>query len=438
VTARGLLLVTLLAACASGHEAPDGRCANCADDAGVVGDGRLADGAVGDGAVGDGAVGDGAVGDGAVGDGNPGTIPLHACAATSEIDGPLPTTFDVTSVGTFGEPPLLLTGDAARVLDAASWMVAAHGTAQTSAAPAAVAGGTMFASQPSISGRAVGLFARGGQVFAVPFAGMSFGAPIAIPCTAPQPASQCQARAAGDGHLWVRAGQTLYEQVGATFASRGGPPIGIGIFDVDVAGDVWIGNGSITAGEVFQIWELVRGAGGWTKTGSLTTAMLGTAATAIEGGFHLDSERSTFAADGSIHLWSDARCIGTGDRNKLQLYVRSRDGVTWDVETLPDIGTFTDGQVTWKNLASWASDYDNARFVDESSPTPIANGDGTWSYPDRQLNVIARCLDGAGHLAFGRVAKARLPGWTVRGFPRFSDTGVVTLVTTLGLTQVYP
>jgi hypothetical protein len=235
----------------------------------------------------------------------------------------------------------------------------------------------------------------------------------------------------------VRAGQTLYEQVGAAFESRGGPPSGIGAFDVDAAGDVWIGNGSVTPGEVFQIWKLARGAGGWTKTGSLTTAMLGPAAGMIEGGFRIDGERALFAADGSIHLWSEARCVGTGERNKLQVYVRSRDGVTWETTALPDLGTLTDGQVTWKNLASWARDYEHVRLIDESSPRPVNNPDGTWTYPDRQLNVLTRCLDGSGHPTFGRIAKARLPGWTIRGFGRFSDTGVATLVTTLGLTQVY-
>jgi hypothetical protein len=112
--------------------------------------------------------------------------------------------------------------------------------------------------------------------------------------------------------------------------------------------------------------------------------------------------------------------------------------VAWDVETLPDIGTFTDGQVTWRNEATWASDYDNARFVDESSPPPVLQSDGTYSYPSRQLNVIDRCLDAAGHAVFARVAKAPLAGWTIPGFARFSDSGATTLLTQVGLTQVYP
>jgi len=187
---------------------------------------------------------------------------------------------------------------------------------------------------------------------------------------------------------------------------------------------------------VFQIWKLPHGAAGWTKTGSLTRTILGTAGSSIEGGFQWDGIYGAFAPDGSIHLFSSARCIGTGQHNRTQLYVRSRDGVAWDVETLPDIGTFVDGQVTWKDIAAWASDYDNVRFVDESSTTPIDNGDGTYSYPDRQLNAIARCLAND-QPAFERIAKVRLPGWTVHGFAGFSATGVATFATTLGLTQAY-
>ena len=71
-----------------------------------------------------------------------------------------------------------------------------------------------------------------------------------------------------------------------------------------------------------------------------------------------------------------------------------------------------------------------------SSPTPTDNGDGTYSYPDRQLNAIARCTNN-GTPAFERIAKVRLPGWTVRGVAGFSEAGVVTFATTLGLTQAY-
>ena len=200
---------------------------------------------------------------------------------------------------------------------------------------------------------------------------------------------------------------------------------------------MWVASESLGQEEVFQIWKLPHGAAGWTKTGSLTRTILGAAATPIEGGFQLDAAVGTFAPDGSIHLLSSARCIGTGQRNKTQLYMRSRDGVKWDVETLPDIGTFVDGQVTWKDMAVWASDYDNFRFTNESSPQPIQDLGGDWIYPDRQLNAIARCLDTNDQPAFERIAKVRLPGWTVRGFAGYSETGVASFATTLGLTQAY-
>jgi len=268
-------------------------------------------------------------------------------------------------------------------------------------------------------------------------ASINFATPIAIPCTFSDATSgECDVRAAGDHHLWVRSGAHLYEQTGATFADRGGAPIYPSLFAVSAANDVTVAAESFTGDEVFAIWTLVHDSGGWTKTGSLTKTILGAAATAIEGGFQFDPAIGTIAADGSFHLLSSARCIGTGQRNKAQLYMRSKDGVSWDVETLPDLGTLTDAQVTWRDLAVWASDYDNARFVDMSSPTPTDNGDGTYSYPDRQLNAIARCTNN-GTPAFERIAKVRLPGWTVRGVAGFSETGVVTFATTLGLTQAY-
>ncbi|MEO8551743.1 MAG: hypothetical protein ABI678_17320, partial [Kofleriaceae bacterium] len=258
-----------------------------------------------------------------------------------------------------------------------------------------------------------------------------------IPCTFSDATSnECDVRAVGDHHLWVRSGAHLYEQTGATFADRGGAPIYPSLFAVSATNDVTVASESFAGDEVFVIWTLVANSGGWTRTGSLTKTILGAAATSIEGGFQLDPAIGTIAPDGSFHLLSSSRCIGTGQRNKTQLYMRSRDGVTWDVETLPDIGTFTDNQVTWKDLAVWASDYDNARFVNMSSPTPTPDGDGGYYYPDRQLNAIARCTQN-GTLAFERIAAVRLPGWTVRGVAGFSETGVVTFATTLGLTQAY-
>lgn len=418
---KHVVLLVALVACGD----PSGNSDDGGSDAGTGGgDGGPTDGGIAD---------DAAPTDG--GTGQP-VVPVHACgAATVDIAPALPTPLDLTSYGTYGSPPLFLDGDTARVVygTSATWMTAAHGTAQTAAAPAVLAGATYFNAGRSLSGRIVGVYNVGAEVRASVFEGGTFASSIAIPCTLAQPSYNCEVRAASDGHLWVRQDQALYEQVGATFESRGGAPIGAELFDVDADGTVWVGGRGIT--EVFQIWKLAEGAPGWSKTGALTTAMLGADAAAIEGGFQLDGIVGAFAPDGSVHLWSSARCINTGDRNKLQLYMRSRDGVSWSVERLPDMTALLDGHVTWSNNQVWANSHDNARFVNVSSTRPIMQG-LDWIYPSRQLNVIARCTSG-GQPTFERIATAPLPGWTVRGFSRFSDTGALTLLTSLGLTQIY-
>jgi hypothetical protein len=371
-------------------------------------------------------------------DASTGPIPLVACGSPVELDSALPIAWSFDSFVTYQAAPWLLTGDTARVFyDSTSQvMTAAHSSATTAGWASSLAGATYVAPMRSASGAVGVAFEVGGQPMFSRVTGGAFGPAIEIPCTSAQiPNGACDVRVAGDGHLWVRSDQHMFEQTASGFADRGGAPIYPTLFDVAANGDVWIASESFTD-EVFQIWKLPHGGAGWIKTGSLTQAMLGTAGSSIEGGFSLDAAVGAFAPDGSVHLLSSARCIGTGERNKTQLYIRSRDGVTWDVETVPDIGTFVDGQVTWRDEAVWASDYDNVRFVNESSPPPIQESDGTWDYPDRQLNAIARCLDGQ-QQAFQRIAKVRLPGWTVRGFAGFSETGQVAFATTLGLTQAY-
>ena len=417
---------------------PHGRDDNGSGDGG--GNGGRNDGGGGgtDGGAGDGdATADGGT-QGDAGTVDPPPIPLVACGSPVELGPALSTALDFGSFATYQPAPWLLGGDTARVFydTTGDMMTAAHASATTTTWPAALAGATYVSGQRSASGAMAVVFLAGSQPMASILTAGVFGAPIAIPCTPGDFHGACDVRVAGDGHLWVRSGQHLFEQTAQGFDDRGGAPVYPTLFDVDAAGDVWIGAQTLGGDEVFQAWTLPRGAAGWTKTGSLTTTILGAAATSIEGGFQLDGAFGTFAPDGSIHLWSSARCIGTGQRNRAQLYMRSRDGVTWDVETLPAIGTFVDGQVTWTDLAVWASDYDNVRFVAESSPQPQQDSGGTWVYPDRQLNAIARCLD-HDTPAFERIAKVRLPGWTVRGFAGFSEIGAVTFATTLGLTQAY-
>lgn len=416
-----------------------GACGAPGDSSGTLPDGAAATDGQGTGE--DGGNGDGGGGNG--GDAMPADdrgdpidpVAVGACGTSADVEATLPVPIDPNSFGSYGDPPLMLSGDTTRVIYGASgtWMTAAHGSASTVAAPSALAGSSWFVGKRSLAGRVAAVWQNADGVFAAVFDGTQLGTPIEIPCTAAQPYYTCDVRAAGDGHLWIAAGNSLYEQVGTTFENRGGPPVGGEVFDVDAAGTVWIGGGTLGAEEVFQVWKLPAGAGGWTKTGSLTKTMVGAPALEIEGGFQIKT--GTFAPDGSVHLWTDSRCIGTGERNKLQLYIRSRDGVTWSVERLPDMTELLEGHVTWSTAAVWASHYDNARFVLVSSTPPIQDG-LDWYYPSRQHNLIARCTD-QGQPAFQRLSATRLPGWTIRGYARFAGNGALTLLTSEGLTQVY-
>jgi hypothetical protein len=306
-------------------------------------------------------------------------------------------------------------------------MTAAQGSAVTAALPATLAGGQGFASRTSLSGETVITFSDASQTLAVNFDGASFGAAVQVPAG--------EARAAGDGHLWIYGGGVFYEQAAQGFANRGGGPVAPSLWDVDSAGTVWVlGSGDAT--EVLAIWKLSPGASGWTKAGSLKKTDVAAIGATIEGGFQLGADGpGVLAVDGSFHLFSDARCIGTGDHNKVQAWARSKDGVSWDVQALPSADSLTGGLLTWKDLAFWAADYDKVRYVTESSPAPQFDG-SNWYYPDRRFDLIARCLDGKGQPTFARVASVPLPGWTDPGFTGFSPFGLATMLTGKGLTQV--
>ena len=85
----------------------------------------------------------------------------------------------------------------------------------------------------------------------------------------------------------------------------------------------------------------------------------------IEGGYRPGI--TALAQDGSVHVLSDARCIGTGERNKVQAYARTQDGTTWEVTTLPDVDTLHGGQLTWSHATLWARDFDQVRYAVTSS-----------------------------------------------------------------------
>ena len=425
------LLAMLLGACGAGSSG------NPSTTDGGDGDASAHDGAPGDGTE-DGGTSDGATSDGANTDAGMDSgvvtpIPLAPCATAPATWGPLPT--GVTWPQVYDPGPLMTHGARAFVFLEGSqlWTIAQAGSASTAAKPSALADTTYLGAFASLAGPHVLVFMHGGAPHARTFDGTTAGAELALPCA--NLGTDCVARAAPDGHVWVRTAGAFHEQTGATFANRGGGPAGPLYWDVDGAGAVIIlAYGDTQQAEKLAVWRLAAGAGGWTKVGALHAADV--APVSIEGGFALGSfGPGTIARDGSIHVFSDARCIGTGQRNKTQLYARSRDGVTWSVETLPSADALHAGNVTWSHNAFWASDYDNARLVITSSPAPTFDG-WEYHYPDRRYDLVGRCLDAQGNATFGRLASTRNPGWTTRGYASISATGATAFLTSDGLVQV--
>ena len=372
------------------------------------------------------------------GDPDGGPLSLPACDAVTVVDGPIASAASLSVYGSYDPGPLMLEDERAFVFLAGSdmWMTASHGSAMTGAVPSVIAGASRLSAWRTIAGWNGVTYEKGGKVYGTTFNGAGFSSPVETPCTSGGYA--CEARPAGDGHLWVYTSGNFHEETPSGFENRGGGPVTPSQWDVDAQGTlIVLGSGSSVAGEVLVVWKLFPGAGGWTKAGALMDADVAAVDAQIEGGFQFGSNGlGALAADGSIHLFSDARCVGTGDHNKVQAYLRSTDGNTWQVETLPSADDLTDGLVTWRNVAFWAGDYERVRYVVMSSPQPTFDG-YTWYYPDRRYDVIARCEDAQGQATFTRVASASHPGWTQRGFAGFSDWGVATLLSVPGLTQVY-
>lgn len=392
-------------------------------------------GSSGDGSDGDGGASDGGTSDGGT-DGGPVTpVPLAPCADAPTTWGPLPT--GVTWPQHYDPGPLMTRGDRAFVFleGSALWTIAQAGSASTAAKPAALDSSTYLGGFSSLAGPHVLTFLRQSVPHARTFDGTSFGPDLSIPCS--NLGADCVVRAAPDGHVWVRTGGAFHEQTGTTFVNRGGGPAGPLYWDIDASGAiVMLSPGDFALAEKLAVWKLAAGAGGWTKAGALLTSDVAAVASTIEGGFALGSfGPGTIAPDGSFHLFSDARCIGTGQRNKTQVYLRSRDGVQWEIETLPSADTLHGTNVTWSHNAFWASDYDNVRVVITSSPKPTTDG-FQWFYPDRRYDLVGRCLDTQGNPTFGRLASTRNPGWTTRGYASFSSTGAAAFLTSDGLVQV--
>lgn len=363
------------------------------------------------------------------------TAALPACSAVGDVQGPLGHGVDVETYGSYEPGPLLPIDDRSFVFVEGSdmWMTAANDLAVTEAVPDALVGGENFFARRSAAGLSALIADQNGEVALWPFDGTNLGTRQVLPCNS---ALDCDARLAGDGHAWVYTGGNFYEQEVASFANRGGGPATPSYWDVDSQNTVIVLASGTLATEVLVTWTLASGAGGWTKAGVLSDDEVAAADAAIEGGFGFGSSGlGTIAADGSIHLFSDAHCIGTGDRNKVQVHLRSHDGESWEIETLPDIDTLTGGLLTRRNVAFWAADYDRVRHVVMSSEAPVFDG-YTWSYPDRRFDVVARCQDGGNPPSFVRLGSVPLPGWTTRGFAGFSAWGTATLLTSAGLTQI--
>lgn len=429
---RALVVAMLLAGCSEGGNGgvqPDGN--NGDHDGGAASDGGGNDDGGDGGTTGDGSTTDGGGDGGTTTDGGTVTpIPLEACTNAPAKWGPLPT--GVTWPQVYDPGPLMTRDTRAFVfLEGSSlWTIAQAGAASTAAKPSAIADSTNLGGFTSLAGPHVITFLKQSVPHARTFDGTAFGPDLAIPCN--YLGTDCVVRAAPDGHVWVRNNGVFHEQTGTTFANRGGGPAGPFYWDVDATGAiVMLAYGDFQLAEKVAVWKLAAGAGGWTKVGALLASDV--ANVTIEGGFQLGS--GTIARDGSFHVFSDARCIGTGQRNKAQVYMRSRDGVQWTVEALPNADTLHAGNVTWSHNAFWANDYDNVRLVITSSPKPTFDG-WEYHYPDRRYDLVGRCLDPQGNATFGVLASTRNPGWTTRGYASFSSTGAAAFLTSEGLVQV--
>ncbi len=399
-------------------------------DAGTDGDGGNPDAMTG----GDGGGGADAMTGGDGGGGGTGVVPVVPCTTPVVTTGPLPTG---VNFGQTGDPGPLMARDARAFVfleGSTLWTIAQAGSASTVARPAELANATSLGAFASVSGRSAVTYLRQSMPRARSFDGMTWGAERTLPCT--QMGLACSVRAATDGHLWVYTNSAFHEDSGGTFVNRGGGPALPLYWDVDRTGAVvLLAAGATGSGDKLVVWKLAAGAAGWTRVGALRDTDVAGVEPSIEGGFRFGTAGpGTIAPDGSIHLFSDSRCIGTGDRNKGQAYARSRDGITWSVELLPAATTLHAGNLTWHHSSFWASDYENARFVVTSSVAPTFDG-FQWQYPDRRFDVVGRCLDPAATPTFGLLATTRLRGWTTRGYTRFSETGAASLLTDEGLTQ---
>lgn len=355
-------------------------------------------------------------------------VALGECGA-AEFSGPMATPVDVEDADHFGHPIVARGDEAALFLPSSGyWLRSSAGEGATVPLPEALADAETLQAHHSGSGRTALSFRRGSEILAA----VDEGAPILTPCSVGR---QCDVRVAPDGHLWVYDGD-LHEQVGDTFEDRGGPPANLGQWDVDADGAVIVASRGSRHGDTYMsFWRLDAGAVGWRPAGELSNEVIDGFAEEIETGFSVGT--SVFAADGSFHLFSSAHSVGNGLRNIPQFHVRSADLETWDVVALPPIETLAANEehVGWRYELAWANSYEQVRYILMTSPTPAYNG-WNWNYPSRQLSVVERCLGEDGEPTYANVATVRHAGWNVKGHYAFSETGVASILTREGLTQV--
>ncbi|MFW5740755.1 MAG: hypothetical protein ACOC1F_10370, partial [Myxococcota bacterium] len=181
--------------------------------------------------------------DGGEPDGATGTLP--ACSASVTVHGPMATAANLSVYGSYDPGPLMLRDERAFVFHAGSdmWMVASNGSGMTSAVPAEIEGASRLSGWRGMTGLQGVTFERGGDVLATTFDGVGFSPAVVTPCGSG--GFSCEARPAGDGHLWVYTGGNFYEQTASGFENRGGGPVTPQQWDVDSQGTlIVLGSGA--------------------------------------------------------------------------------------------------------------------------------------------------------------------------------------------------
>jgi len=295
-----------------------------------------------------------------------------------------------------------------------TWSRASGGTLTTSYLPPLFESSKRIRAFRSLSGMSAITFASAGKCRAVASDGVTFGAPVDVPCGIPW-----DVRAAGDGHLWSLAGGNLYEQVGPSFENRGGPPAFGSNWDVASNGDViFVGSDHGIMSERLNVWRLARSAGGWTKTGS------------VDGSVPLGESLATITNNGTVHVFSHPTAV-EGPKPRRLAYLRSSDGGrSWQNEGINPEVLFL-RQSAWRVAAAFATDDGQAKviYVGASHYTP-------GEVPELGYRLATRCRNASGQSAWVLTAQGSVLGWDERGPLGFSETGVATFIGWGGLVQV--